>query len=674
MSDSQSQQKEEVKKDTSQQSTKTSSSVENETTGNQNLINNNTPKSPDSSNSTSNSKIKLNPLTPSDYGEYNEILDNVLTNDEYNDVHNIAITADYGEGKSSVINSFLKQNPKIKKKTITVSLSKYNYKDDDTIKWTSKNCNLEEENGGITNGETSNNDYSICEHLHSVENRIEVQIINQILYQIDPKNIYLSKYKIKKNLSKGWRRFFGILAAILIFSIYNLIFCLSQNIKEWSNWTDKLGLWLGWLVVIIPLSILGFFFVFYQQWRRISNIVFNVFGSKIETNYFKNSSFNLSVWDQEWREIIYIISHSQKNYIIFEDLDRLENYEILSKLKDLSLTLNSQKDQKKIKFIYVISDEVFEKEEEKTKFFDLIIPIIPVSNLQNRILIWYKSLDPDNIPDKGLIYSVSKSIFDVRFIKNISNEYNVFLKLNDNFINNPTKIEVLNALFSLIILKNIFTDEFKNFKKCPDLNNLVLVDSKNENRDLFNNLKNVLKKHKNKIDFENLITKDSFSFLNENDIKYIKFLNNKDDSKTFEFSSLELSNVNYLVYEIINEKINYAQFNIKKLLNLDILKYLFLNWEKNNKETLMKIFLHCFQCKNDKDVINIFKNFLEKYINSNGMIKKFSSFIEGANLEFLTQMQEFIQIIEPKSDTISLSGLVEQKVKTINKKIRNVYE
>ena len=82
----------------------------------------------------------------------------------------------------------------------------------------------------------------------------------------------------------------------------------------------------------------------------------------------------------------------------------------------------------------------------------------------------------------------------------------------------------------------------------------------------------------------------------------------------------------------------------------------------------MKIFLHCFQCKNEKDVINIFKNFLEKYINSNGMIKKFSSFIEGTSLEFLTQMQEFIKIIEPKSDTISLSGLVEQKVKTINKK------
>ena len=156
-----------------------------------------------------------------------------------NQGNNIAIIGDNGEGKSNIIQSFLSccnldDDTNIREKTITINLSKYkNYEDD------------------------SSQHYG---------NKIEFQIINQILYQIDPKNIYLSKYKIKKNLSIGWRRFFGILAATLIFSIYNLIFCLSENIKELSNWTDKWGLWLGWLVVIIPLSIFTFFFVFYQQW------------------------------------------------------------------------------------------------------------------------------------------------------------------------------------------------------------------------------------------------------------------------------------------------------------------------------------------------------------------------------------------------------------------------
>lgn len=81
-------------------------------------------------------EIKLNSLTPSYYGEYNEILKNVFVGEEHKNDHNIAITADYGEGKSSVINSFLKENKEIKEKTITVSLSKYNYKNNDVKKQT----------------------------------------------------------------------------------------------------------------------------------------------------------------------------------------------------------------------------------------------------------------------------------------------------------------------------------------------------------------------------------------------------------------------------------------------------------------------------------------------------------------------------------------------------------
>ena len=467
MLENQSEQDKSNEEDISQQSIQTSSPVKSENEDNENSVekassDNNSSESSDSSNFTPNNKIKLNSLTPSVYNEYNEILKNVFAGDEHKNDHNIAITADYGEGKSSVINSFLKQNQEIKEKTITVSLSKYNYKNknDDTKKHSCK-CKDNDLDG-------CNGDYSICEHLHSVENRIEVQIINQILYQIDSKNIYLSKYKIKKNLSNGWRRFFGILAATLIFSIYNLIFCLSQNIKEWSNWTDKWRLWLGWLVVIIPLSIFSFFFVFYQQWQSISNIVFNVFGSKIETNYFKNNSFNLSVWDQEWREIIYIISHSQKNYIIFEDLDRLENYEILSKLKDLCSTLNSDKNQKNnenIKFVYVISDNVFKDEIDKTKFFDLIIPIVPVPSLENKLSIWKSTLSGCKyIPSDFYFKIISKFVYDIRTIKHICNEYKIYL---NQLLNKKSKLlEHFDSigLMSILLMKNFFYLEYEDLK------------------------------------------------------------------------------------------------------------------------------------------------------------------------------------------------------------------
>lgn len=590
---------EESKKDTSQESTKSPPLVQTKAKHNDE----NPSKSPESSSSISNSKVELNSLTPSHYGEYNEILKKVFRGKEHKNDHNIAITADYGEGKSSVINSFLnlKENKEIKQETITVSLSKYNYKNNDSTK---QPCEKSHEHNG---------DYSICEHLHSVENRIEVQIINQILYQIDSKDIYLSKYKIKENLPDGWRWFLGVLAAILIFSIYNLIFCLSGNIKEWSNWTDKLGLWLGWLVVIIPLSIFAFFFVFYQQWQRISNIVFNVFGSKIETNYFKNNAFNLSIWDQEWREIIYIISSSKKNYIIFEDLDRLENYEILSKLKDLCLTLNNQKNKQKnneneqnnknIKFIYAISDSVFKNEKDKTKFFDLIIPILPVSNYWSRIGIWKSSLDPNHIPGEKLIEKMSNYIFDIRLIKHIANEYNIALSLNEKFlflIEKENIQEFFNVLFCLIIIKNIFIDEFSKFKNNFNLDKLN-INKNHEQIILFTELKEILNGNKDNNYFGEIISKNIFSSLTEIEINYLNFINENNNLNINDFFNAELPHVNYLIF-LINKKIN-NNFNWKKLLNLSIIEYLILNWEQNqNNEILKKTIMLLFNAFDNEEV------------------------------------------------------------------------
>ena len=52
---------------------------------------------------------------------------------------------------------------------------------------------------------------------------------------------------------------------------------------------------------------------------------------------------------------------------------------IFSKLRELNhiLNNNSNKKNKSIKFIYMIRDDIFSKY-ERTKFFDFIVPIVPV--------------------------------------------------------------------------------------------------------------------------------------------------------------------------------------------------------------------------------------------------------------------------------------------------------
>lgn len=344
-----------------------------------------------------------------------------------------------------------------------------------------------------------------------------------------------------------------------------------------------MGLWLGWLVIIIPLSIFAFFFVFYQQWQRISNIVFNVFGSKIETNYFKNNSFNLSVWDQEWREIIYIISHSQKNYIIFEDLDRLENYEILSKLKDLSLTLNIniKKDEDKITFIYVMSDHIFKEEKDKTKFFDLIIPIIPLSSLDNRILIWYSSLDPKISPDEELIKKVSNHIFDIRLIKHIANEYNVFANLKSS--SESKNSNVSNLLFCLMVLKNTFIDEFKIFKyqnfydRNFDISELM-QNNKHQDNSLFDELIKSIDNWIEEADFSEIIYRDIIYFLKDcydNELIIKKILDHLLGKDNLEFLNKLLRWMNEILKQYYNQNDLY----------LDIIK----TFEAASKAKIMKL-------------------------------------------------------------------------------------
>ena len=80
------------------------------------------------------------------------------------------------------------------------------------------------------------------------------------------------------------------------------------------------------------------------------------------------------------------ISEDVKKYdiVILEDLDRFKNISIFTKLRELNSLLNQAQDiGRRIVFVYSLSDSVFEKSIERTKFFDFILPIIPHTNPSN---------------------------------------------------------------------------------------------------------------------------------------------------------------------------------------------------------------------------------------------------------------------------------------------------
>lgn len=496
---------------------------------------------------------------------------------------NIAITSGNREGKSTIIESLLNNNSDIKNKSITIYLSKYkNYQKD------------------------SNDE---------IDNRIELQIINQIIYQIDSKKIYLSKYKIKKNKSKKHKVGWSIFTTLFIIVLYFLAFCFTEKI-EIGKWNTNFNLWIALsLVLVIPFILLNIWFIKTEKLNKISKVVFNFFGSKIESdNLINNSSFDLSLLDTEWREIIYLLSYSEKEYVIFENLNRLNNYDLLTKLKQLNLIINKHIAPKKIIFIYLISHENLFIEKDKINFFDDVVNLLPIYSVEMKIEFWKQSIEsfPKFKVSDNLLYHISRYVSDIHLIKMISDEYNTYLRIN--FTNENSEIPEwfnLDKLFCSIVIKYLSYD-FYNKIKMLHYNRLLDGDEDFEkfSEDIKSNsyLSFWINQFGNNIDSRwnelcNYLFINPYKFLTTNHKDFMNMID-------LEFLNLDINAFNKIIY-----------FDLK---NPDIfLSYLIKNRSEENKSKYLLCFLNLniisiiFNLSNthlsDLDINFIFNDIITEY-------------------------------------------------------------
>ncbi|MGP4132265.1 hypothetical protein OJE16_22025 [Pantoea tagorei] len=70
-------------------------------------------------------------------------------------------------------------------------------------------------------------------------------------------------------------------------------------------------------------------------------------------------------------EIVYFFSKLEEyRIVIFEDLDRLKNPEIFVKLREINKIVNNNlPDDKPLRFIYAVRDDIFSGAASRTKFF-----------------------------------------------------------------------------------------------------------------------------------------------------------------------------------------------------------------------------------------------------------------------------------------------------------------
>ena len=436
-------------------------------------------------------KNKFNALTSEVLDEnnkiYTEALDYAFGN---NDIKNIAITGIYGAGKSTVWNTYV--NKSKLNNVINVSLGKYeNYiKDDDNRQKEASETKLN--NSDADGAEDLCGDESKKAGGIDDENRVERQIINQILSQIDPNKIPLSKYCFKSNKSK-WSIFWHFLAflsmicSILLWKLRNdlipifkdlIIFkdlltpffkgILKHLFRDLPERSDEM-LWIIPCLIFFLLPLYYFFYTFYRGNKfRVSKISFN--GTEADMN---NDMGDETVLDRDIKELVYLLGSSGTEIVVFEDLDRYNDISIYTKLRELNFILNNYvkingKD-KPVRFIYLLKDGIFFSK-NRTKFFDFIIPIVNSFISEYHIDKFLK--DNGIVEEVTILADVALYVDDMRLIKNIVNEYIIYsriLKLESKNSNMDASLEYsyLNndILFALITLKNILPNEFERLQE-----------------------------------------------------------------------------------------------------------------------------------------------------------------------------------------------------------------
>lgn len=363
---------------------------------------------------------------------YIESLDYALLED---DIKNFAIAGKYGAGKSTIWNSYKKdrlQNNKISGKiksklnnVITISLGKYV----DTLE------------------KIDNSDIIL-------ESRIERQIINQILAQVDDKSSNQCKYRFK--VTRGLSEIYKIIISLSIIVAVIYFFIIKEDIFLYLTTKAQL---LSYLICFICL-LFGVVLLIYEFLKN-RNITFSSINFQGLEAKFDNNNLDETILERDIKEIVLLLHSSKVEIVVFEDLDRYDNLDLFTRLRELNYLLNSfiinNKEDRIVKFVYMIKDSLFVSK-NRTKFFDFIIPVVPIvdsKTSESHLFNLFQNIE--DAPNKEFLFKISLYIDDMRLLKNIVNEYIIYSKIIPLSQLNLDK----DILFSLMAIKNIFPKEFE---------------------------------------------------------------------------------------------------------------------------------------------------------------------------------------------------------------------
>lgn len=448
---------------------------------------------------------------------YSKKLDELI---EDKNTNNIAVTAPYDSGKTTMLKSYFKNKENkykwyVKKTNKFIDrinrIKKYfffqpnllaNIKDYEFINIPNFfNTIGDEENQKASSKDGGKEDFNTENDRNKINTEIELEksIIEQLLYKPNT-NKYpdsnLSRLKVRSKSS-------------ILYSFIYFIFVVSYLIRLFGKssiflWFNSLPIWNNYIFQLVSVAVIGI-----GTWKTFNSLIHTISHIKVhastkmgpvelsgDTDHDKGPVIDL--FNYYGDELQYYFHRNNIRVVVFEDLDRFNTPLIFQKLHELNSNLN--KSGNSITFIYSLKDKVFSVKGTETsaaalkaKFFDAIIPVFPIHSYRDssKTFIseseqygfvnmnsenkenYFKERDEELEEKKASGIKINEKylkglglyIFDTREIKNIISEtYFYFAEL-------PLKMfqeekggdsNAINKLLAMMVYKNEFPDDFDN--------------------------------------------------------------------------------------------------------------------------------------------------------------------------------------------------------------------
>lgn len=397
---------------------------------------------------------------------------------------NIALTGRYGSGKSSVLDEFEAQHRDM---TVRLAISSLAPITDEP---------------GMTK-----------------TNRIQKELVKQIVYSAPKKVGRNSRFSRIAVPSKG-RLFLEALLVVVTLGLGLFAFGRLPELKgvnpDWPAWVRPtiwvaLGLALSTAATALRVATHGRF--------RIGDV--KAGGTSVSLTEKAPTYF-----DQFIDELVHYFDQESKDIVIFEDLDRFEDPQIFQELRELNVLLNDTPRRRRkrdgndanrllaellnkvsdglpdrlrrrwsrkwsarllgtgepLRFVYAVKDSLFEQlgaddkdlttlkdaaaaeavRANRTKFFDVVIPLVPFISHRNARELLDKALADAGVTDidRRLVGVAARHGTDMRLLRNICNEYVVFAERLLVGKQVAPDLEP-SKLFALVAYKNFHLTDFE---------------------------------------------------------------------------------------------------------------------------------------------------------------------------------------------------------------------